>query len=154
MSFTYDFNTEPLLSTVRLLISDTDASLPVFQDVEINQFIYLESSQNLYVSGQAAPNGTNLQSPPVPQVYSPYRAAALALNSMTANVAQSSAIVKRLLDVELDGKSSAQMLRDLAQSYRDIEANAGHWAVAEMVQNAFSARERVYKQLLRLYGGG
>ncbi len=137
-----------------MLISDTDSAQPVFQDVEINQFLYLESSQNLYVSGQAAPNGAALQAPPIPQVYSPYRAAALALNSMTANVAQSSAIVKRLLDVELDGKSSAQMLRDLAQSYRDIEAQAGHFAIAEMVQNAFSARERVYKQLLRLYGGG
>ena len=63
MSFTYNFTTQPLLSQVRLLIMDTDSSAPIFDDDEVNQFIYMTSSQAIYQSGQANPTGTPVSAP-------------------------------------------------------------------------------------------
>ena len=61
--FTYDFTNAPLLSSVRMLVPDTDSIKPIFQDDEVNQAIYIESSQGLYASGQTAPGGNPVPCP-------------------------------------------------------------------------------------------
>lgn len=155
MSFTYDFTAATQLSQVRLLIADTTDSpsppFPLFQDAEILQAMQLESSQGLYVSGQANPTGMNIQIPYVPQVVSVYRAAALLLNALASNKSLLAA-VNQVLDVHVSADKAAQELRATAKMYRDTEMNAGHFAIAEMVNDQFQARERVYKQILRLWG--
>ncbi len=152
MSFTYDFSTDPLLSRVRLLIADTDANNPVFNDDEVNAALSMESSQGLFVSGQAASMGNGVAIPPIPQVYSVYRAAALLLDAIASNKSRLAAI-QQLLDVKLSPELASKALRDQAKQYRDTEANAGHFAIAEMAGDDFTTRERVWKQLLRLYQG-
>lgn len=131
-----------------MLVADTDLNNPVFTDDEVNAALFLESSQNLYVSGMATPGGAASQVPV--QVYSYYRAAALLLDSLAANKARLAAI-NELLDVHLTAEKASQELRATAKEYRTVEANAGHFAIAEMVGNIFQSRERIYKQLLRLY---
>jgi hypothetical protein len=135
---------------VRLLVADTDVTNPLFTDAEIQAALFLESSQNLYVSGMATQGGASVQVPV--QVYSYYRAAALLLDSLAANKSLLAA-VNKLLDVDMSADKAAMQLRATAAEYRKTEANAGHFAIAEMVHNQFSARERIWKQLLRLYGG-
>ena len=149
MSFTYDFNAAPQISTVRLLIMDTDSTKPIFQDVEITQFLFLKSSQGIYQSGQANQTGTPIAAPV--QVYSYYSSAALALMAMAANKAYLSSI-SRILDVELDPSRAQKALKAMAEGYLELEDNAGHFAIAEMVYDQFAARERVWKNFLRLYG--
>lgn len=149
MAFTYNFVSWPQGSWVRLLIMDTDASHPIFDDDEINQFLYLKSSQFIYVSSQSNSTGNSI-SPPV-QVYSIYGAAALALMSMASNKAYLAAITS-ILDVKLDVSKAAAALKAMAQSYLDLDDNMGHFAIAEWVNDQFTARERVIAQWLRLYG--
>lgn len=150
MSFTYDFNTAPELSSVRLLIADTNSADPVFTDDEVNQALFLESSQNLFISGQAAPTGAQSQVPVVPQVYSIYRAAALLLDARASNASAAGSVVQ-ILDVKLDASKAAETFRSQAKCYRETEATRGQFAIAEMVRNPFQARERVYNQWLRLF---
>ena len=152
MAFTYDPTQLTPFTIVRLLIPDTDSTKPIYNDAEINIFLFATSSQSLYVSGQAAVNGAQLQNPPVPQVYSPYFAAALALDSIASNKARLAAI-SQILDVKLGHDAAAAALHTQAEAYRDTERNGGHFAIAEMVVDAFTTRERVYKQLLRLFQG-
>ena len=149
-NFTYDFATNPAVSSVRLMISDTQ--LPgIFNDAEVNQALYLESSQSLYVSGQAQPIANSVQNPAIPMVYSYRRAAALLLDSIASQLSQQAA-VEQILDVKLACAQASSQARASAKALRDTEANSGNFAIAEMVPNQFAARERVYKQLLRLYG--
>ena len=149
MSFTYDFQTAPAIATVRLLVGDTDILKPIFNDDEINRFLYLNSSQAIYISSMAAPSGSV---GPVPvQVYSFYRAAADALDSMAATGAYLSS-VESILDVKLNPGAAAKALHAQADAWREREDNSGSFAIAEMVNNQFQARERVWKQFLRLEG--
>lgn len=149
MAFTYNFQTSPEIAYVRVLIADTDVLKPIFNDDEINAFLYMSSSQAIYASSMAAPSGSV---GPVPiQQYSFYRAAALALDSLASNKSRLASITK-LLDVSLDPAKAAKALHDQAECYRETEDNMGHFAIAEMVNNQFQARERVWKQFLRLEG--
>lgn len=150
MSFSY--NLAPgspiiLLSTVRMLVPDTQAP-GIFSDDEVNQAIYIESSQGLYTSGQAAPTG-NSQICPV-QVYSPRRAAAL-LVDIIANDWGKLAVVEQILDVKINGSAASKALGDRAESLRRTEAMSGAFAIAEWVVDSFTAYERVWKQMLRLW---
>jgi len=147
MSFTYDFNTAPAIAYVRLLVADTDATHPIFEDDEINAFLYLSSSQAIYASSMAAPTG-NVGPVPV-QVYSYYRAAAVALDSLASNKSRLSSVTQ-LLDVKLSPALAAKALHAQADAYRELDDNMGHFAIAEQVNTSFQARERVWKQFLRL----
>ncbi len=149
--FTYNFTTDLLLSRVRLLVADTDSSSPIFEDDEVMQALYIESSQGLYISGQAATTAAAVSSPAIPQVYSVYRSAAMLLDSLASNKSRLAGAVQ-ILDIKLDIAKSATMLRDQAATYRATEENAGHFAIAEWVVDGFTARERVVNQWLRLYG--
>ena len=150
MSFTYDFTANFPVSAVRLMASDT---MPpgIFQDDEVQAALYLESSQALYVSGQAAPIANATQNPAIPQIYSYRRSAALLLDSIAAQLAQQGAVAS-ILDVKLACNQASAEAAARAKTLRDTEANSGNFAIAEMSVNMFAARERVYKQLLRLYG--
>lgn len=147
MSFTYDLTNAPAISYVRLLIADTNAAQPIFQDDEINAFIYLTSSQAIYASSMAAPSG-NVGPVPV-QVYSYYRAAAVALDSIASNKALLASVIK-ILDVEISADKAAKALHGQAEAWREMDDNMGHFAIAEQVHDQFTARERTWKQFLRL----
>lgn len=147
--FTYDFQTQPLLSQVRMLIPDTVAP-GIFSDEEVNQAIYIESSQGLYASGQAVPGGNSVS--PGCQVYSIRRAAALLVDCIAGNWSKL-AVIEQLLDVKLNGPAAGKALRDHAEGLRRTEAMSGAFAIAEWVVDNFTAQERVYKQMLRLYPG-
>lgn len=143
MSFTYDFTNAPDLSTVRLLVFDTDSTRPIFQDAEIQAAMNVENSQNVIV-------GLTGYSPaiPVAQVISHRRCAALLLRALGAGKARN--LVQSNLDVKIDGQKAADALNKIAQQYIDDEMNAGYFAVAEMSINQFQMRERLTAMLLRL----
>lgn len=149
MSFTYDVNTA--LGQVRFLVADTVDFGHIFEDDELLMCLQFESSQGLYVSGQAATSAIAASNPPIPQVYSPYRAAAMALDSLASSKSRLASVIQ-LLDVKLDIKSAAEELRGQAKNYREIEARRGSFAIAEMVVNDFTARERIFKCWERMYG--
>ena len=152
-NFTYDFGSNPAVSTVRMLISDTtnlpSPPYPMFLDAEINAALQITSSQGVYCSAMAFSGGAVSQ-PPV-LVLSYYRTAALLLDALSANKALLSSVTK-LLDVSLSPDKAAIQLRTTAADYRTIAANDGSFAIAEMVVNNFSARERLWKQMLRIEG--
>lgn len=151
MSFTYNPAALDALSITRLLVADTDSTNPIFSDDEVNAALYAESSQQLFISAQAISSGITA-SPPIPQVFSYWRAAALLLDALAANKSRLAAI-NELLDVKISAEKASQELRATAKEYRERENNAGHFAIAETVYDVFGARERVWKQLLRLYAG-
>lgn len=159
-TYTYNFATNFNVSAVRLMIADTGNLLAIqspsgtffiFQDAEINAALQIESSQGLFISGQASPTALGNSIPAVPQIYSIRRAAALLLDSLAANKAYLASVLQ-LLDVKLSSDKAAQELRAEAKQLRDTEAMSGSFSIAEIVNNSFQGRERVLKQWLRLFG--
>lgn len=123
MAFTYDVSTD--IGKVRLMITDTSgvAPGPIFQDEEIQVYLDLEVSVRY--------------------------AAAAALDTMAASQLLVQKQIK-ILDLETDGATLSTELRALAKQLRDSEENMAAFDFAEMVEDPFSARERIYKQFLRL----
>lgn len=123
--FTYDVATDA--GKVRMIITDTDASSPLFQDAEIDAYLALKSGSILL-------------------------AAASALDT----IASSEALIQkkiRLLDVTTDGPAVAKALRDHANVLREeslTNDGIGAFDIAEMVVDQFS--ERDYWWHLRLRG--
>lgn len=144
MSFTYDFTNNPTVALVRLLVSDTSDAppLPIWQDEEITPILNMFSSMNIIV-------GLSGYNPAVPvaQVFSYRRAAAALLRSLAGNKARMATV--GLLDAKISGAQAANALRAIADDYVTSEENDGYFAVAEMVQDAFSMRERLWKMLYR-----
>lgn len=141
VKFTYDFNTDPTLSQVRMLIADTDPANVIFSDEEVWQALNLENSQNLMHLG----TGYGVA---VPLVYSVFRAAALLLETLASNASRLAGALM-VLDIKLETGQASIQLRTTAKEYRDREMNSGAFAVVEMVPNDFAARERVWNQMLR-----
>lgn len=155
MSWTYNPGNPGPVDYVRFLIADTDILHPILSNEEISNALYLTSTQGLYQNSMNYATGAI--SPATPstgaiQVYSYWYAAAACLDAMAANKSYL-ASVQQLLDVRLDASKAAVALRAQAKEYRDREDNAGHFAIIEMVGNPFQARERWWKQLLRIEGG-
>ena len=144
MAFTYDFDVAPQISNVRLLVGDTDASAPVFQDAEVNAALMAESSQGIIIGLSGF-----MPNPPVQQVYSYRRAAAWLLNALAANLSRLGSVISQLLDVHLAPGVASKELRAQAQALIDQEANAGYFAVSEMTLTAFNMRERLAAMALR-----
>jgi hypothetical protein len=144
MAFTYDFTNYPAIATVRLLVSDTVnvPPLPIWQDVEIQAALNMFVSTNIIV-------GLSGYTPavPVPQTFSYRRSAALLLRSLAGNKARMATV--GLLDAKINGAQAANALSKIADDYITSEENDGFFAVAEMVQDAFSMRERLWKMLYR-----
>ena len=144
MSFTYDFNSNPTIATVRLLVSDTVnvSPLPIWQDEEINAALNIFSSQGVIVGL----SGYNPIIPPA-QVFGYRRTAATLLRALASTKARMATV--GLLDAKINGAAAANALRAMADDYVTSEENDGYFAVAEMVQDAFSMRERLWKALYR-----
>jgi len=125
--FTYDPTTNPGL--VRLLISDTRETTPLFQDAEIDAFLALE--------------GDNVK-----------RAAATAKEAIATDQVLLLKVIERL-DLKTDGAAVARELRmqaaQLRQQAQDDEATeaGGAFDIAEQVHTMFGARERLYKEAQR-----
>ena len=126
------------------MVFDTNGTppYPIWQDNEITAALNRYNSTNVIV-------GLSGYTPAVPvkQVYSYGRSAALLLRGLAANQGRMATI--GLLDAKLNGPAAANALRAIADDYILQEQNDGYFAVAEMVQNSFSMRERLTAQLLR-----
>lgn len=131
MAFTLDYSTST--GKVRLLISDIDATNPIFADAAIDAFIAMARG------GQVK------------------RAAALALRTLAAN---ETLVQKRIktLDLSTDGPAEAEALRKLANDLED-QANedeatedGGSFDWAEMVTNPATFDERLFKERQRGLG--
>ncbi len=147
-TFTYDFATDPLIANVRLLISDT-AEPFIFSDEEIQAFYNIVASQyqsSMFFSGPAY---RTLPQQPVSYV----RVAALALDSLASNAARLASVTK-LLDVSLAPDKAAISLRDQAKAYREMDDDAGAFAIVEQVTTGWSFVDRFWSQVQRQSGGG
>ncbi len=98
------------------------------------------------VSGGA---GRNLPSTPLAYL----RVAALALDTMASNAAQIS-IVTKLLDVNLSPKDGAAMLAARANQYRTTDDESGAFVIIEQCSTVWAFRDRFWKQVQRMQGGG
>lgn len=154
-TFTYDFDNAPLISFVRLLISDTQefqadgiTRAYVFSDQEIDAFYVIQMSQ--FQSGMYynPPAGQNLPSTPVSYI----RVAALALDSLASNRAKLAGIIE-LLDVKLDMGKAATEFRTQAAAWRDMDDSAGAFAIIEQCNDDWSFRDRWWKTWQRGSGG-
>jgi hypothetical protein len=126
MPFTYDVTTD--VGRVRLIINDKIEATAIYSDEEISAFLDLNED-------------------------SVKRGAAAALDSIASDQALVLKVI-RTLDLSTDGASVARALREHAQRLRDEadDSDAGEgdlFDYAEMVTNAFTARERVKNQVLR-----
>jgi hypothetical protein len=142
MAFTYDWTTAPDIATIRLMVGDTDMANPIFDDAEVQGVLTINSSQNIIVglSGYYPPTMSG-------NTYSYGRAAAMLLNGLSSTKAR--VIVTKVLDVSVSPETASKALKDLAQNYIDQEISAGYFSVAEMGQDAFWMRERLWKMLYR-----
>ena len=126
-NFTYDPTTSA--GQVRLLITDTntlDATVQFFQDDEIAAFLTMAAN--------------NVK-----------RAAAAALMAMARNEVIIQKKIK-IMDLQTDGPAVAKELRESAAELRTEAADedvTGAFDTAEMVNDDFSARERIWKQAQR-----
>lgn len=116
MAFTYEVSTDA--GKVRMIITDTDASSPLFQDDEIEAYLALKGGSILL-------------------------AAASALDTIASSEAL---ILKkiRLLDVTTDGPAVAKALRDHANKLREeslTDDGVGAFDIAEWVVDDFSERD-------------
>ena len=112
-AYTYQYGANPLIDFVRLLIPDTQflprVSPPqmIFADQEIQAFYNIQ--RNTFQSGMffSYNQGRNLPGLPLSYV----RVAALALDTLANNKGKLGNVIK-LLDVSLDWKSAAAVLRE------------------------------------------
>lgn len=126
MTFTYDTTTD--IGKVRLIISDRDVANIIFQDEEIQAFLDMNQS-------------------------SVQRGSAAALDTIASNEAMVLKVIQTL-DLSTDGASLARALREHAKQLREDADTAdaseeGLLDYAEMVTNAFTARQRLNNQWLR-----
>jgi hypothetical protein len=142
MAYTYDWVNFPQLATLRMMVGDTDMENPIFDDYEIQGALNINSSQNIIV-------GLSGYYPPAlaGNVYSYGRAAAMLLNGLSSTKAR--VLVAKVLDVSVTPGAASKALQDLGQSYINQEISAGYFSVAEMGQDPFWMRERLWKQLYR-----
>jgi Arc/MetJ family transcription regulator len=127
MAFTYNPASDDI-GRVRLIIGDKVEAEAMFSDEEIGAFLSMNED-------------------------SVKRGAAAALDSIASDQALVLKVV-RTLDISTDGAAVARALREHAQRLRD-EADASDAAdgnlfdYAEMVNDEFTARERLLKQFAR-----
>jgi hypothetical protein len=149
MAFTYDFDTEPAISYVRLLVSDTNSQNFVFSDAEVTAAFTIQQSQFQSAQFFTPPAGRNLPATP----FSYLRVAALLLDAMASNSSKL-AMFTRILDVEMAPQNAAKMLREQAKSYRETDDDSGAFMIIEQVNNGWSLRDRYWNQIQRQQGQG
>ena len=125
MTDSYDPTTE--IGKMRVIIPDRDEANVLFQDEELQVFLDLAGDVR--------------------------RAAADALDTLASSQAMILKVITTL-DLQTDGAATARALREHAKALREQarEADAGDgnlFEIAEMPDDAFTRRERVWKQALR-----
>ena len=153
-TYTYDFTSSPAISYVRLLIPDTEfipnVTPPqmIFSDQEINAFFQIQ--QGTFQSGMffSGVQGTNLPALPLSYV----RVAALALDTLANNKGKLGSVIK-LLDVQMDWKSAATILREGAKTYREVDDNAGAFMIIEQTPTDWAFAQRWWNQFQRQTAG-
>ena len=149
MSFTYNFDDNPAIAFVRLLIPDTDSSKQIFSDEEIMAFYSIQQQifqSAMFFSGPAG----RFQLPSVPLSY--VRVAALALDTLANNKGKLGNVVK-MLDVQLDWKSAAAILREGAKTYREVDDEAGAFVIIEQTPTDWAFAQRWWNQFQRQTAG-
>lgn len=145
--FTYQMGSNPAIDYPRLLIADTDAAHPIFDDSEITAATRLQACQfqsGMLYTGAA---GANLPASPVSYL----RVAALLLDAIASSKARLSGIAG-LLDVRPQMDKAAAALRAQAAEYRQVDDDAGAFVLIEMCNNQWSFAERFWKQVQRQSG--
>lgn len=147
-TYTYTYGDNPIIDYPRLIVSDTGPDW-IFADQEIMAGYQIDSiAVILPVSGGLGNTITQTFGTP-----SYRRCAATLLDSLAANAGRLSNVLK-VLDIEINVAKAASDLRAQAKALRDVEANSGAFAIAEVVNDEFSARERWVNQFLRIFAGG
>jgi len=142
MAFTYDWVNSPTIAAIRLMVGDTDMANPIFDDAEVQGVLTINSSQNIIV-GLSGYYPSTMSG----NTYSYGRAAAMLLNGLSSTKAR--VLATKVLDVSVAPEAASKALKDLGQSYIDQEISAGYFSVAEMGQDSFWMRERLWKMLYR-----
>jgi len=143
MSFSYSLGSNPVIDYPRMLVGDTVSTGHVFEDEEI----MMATNIDQFGSWAGGSGGISINySTPTPRFV-----AATLLEALASNRARLVAALE-VLDIRIDPSKAASELRAVAEAHRNAERNSGAFAIVEMVEDSFSARERVWKQLLRLYG--
>lgn len=153
-TYTYDFDTDPLVAYVRLLIPDTsflpNVSPPqmIFSDQEIAAFYTIQG--NVFQSAQFFSGAAGRNIPFLPVSY--VRVAALALDTLANNKGKLGNVIQ-LLDVKLEWSKAAQILRDGAKNYREIDDDSGALMIIEQTNTDWSFQDRWWKQWQRQSAG-
>jgi len=142
--FTYDFSNSPRLANVRLLIGDTVGDGHIWEDEEIYAAYAIQSSA--WQSSMLYSNGSGATLPSVPA--SPYRVAALLLDSLASNKARLGAI-RQMLGTTFDFAVVAKTLHEQAAAWREVEDNCGAFAIIEQTHTTFAFRDRYFKEIQR-----
>lgn len=142
MAFTYQFGANPSIDVVRFLVADTVDAGHVFEDSEIEMVANLVCPTFAIV-----PTGGGQTMRTANASYR-FVAAAL-LESLASNQARLATALK-VLDITVDAGKAAQELRKQAEAMRNAERMDGSFALVEQVPDQFAARERLWKQWVRL----
>lgn len=118
-----------------------------FEDEEIAAATLIEQSVWQSGMGSSPPSGGYVPTIPV----SWRRIAATLLDSLSANQARLT-IISQLLDVKMNPNAAKEM-RAQAAALRDIDDNSGSFVMIEQVTDAFSFRDRFWKQVQRQTAG-
>ncbi len=148
--FTYDFDTNPNVAYIRLLIADTvntDEHPAIFSDTEITAFYFIQQSQWQTSMYYSPPAGRNLPLTPVSYL----RVAALACDSMASNSSKLAGVIK-LLDVQISQDKAAAALREQAKQFRQTDDEAGAFAIIEQVKTTWDYGTRFWNQIQRMQG--
>lgn len=143
VTFTYDFSLNPTISYVRLLISDTNPTAPIFGDDEITAAFQIQ--QMTFQSGMlySGSSGQYLPSGPISYL----RVAALLLDALAAN--KSRLMTLGVLDTKQDPMKCSDALRAQAKEYRDVDDNSGAFMLIEQCNTTWSFQDRFFKQIQR-----
>ena len=145
-TYSYGYGANPAIDYPRLLISDT-ASPFIFSDEEITAVTNIQALNFQSSMRWTAPAGQNLPTSPVSYL----RIAAMLLDSLAANKSRLSTI-QQLLDVRLSGADAAIQLRLTADNYREVDDNAGAFAIIEQCPTEWAFRDRFWAQVQRQSG--
>ncbi len=78
-------------------------------------------------------------------------AAATCIDALCGNKARLAGSLE-VLDIKINLSLAAKALQAYAESLRETERNSGAFGIAELVYDQFTSRERLWKQLIRIYG--
>jgi hypothetical protein len=147
-TFTYGYGDNPPIDYPRFLVADTvefaaDGVTPVyiFADEEIAMAGVIDAITVIAPGGGGQQSYTGMSTPR-------FQAAAL-LEALASNKARLASAMK-VLDISIDTTKAAAALCEQAEALRNAERNSGAFAIVEWVPDQFAARERLWKQMVRL----